>query len=52
LKKKDAICSGSVCGDEWIRGFNKKNKKNTKNYYFDQIDRNLDNRMEGSFKSG
>jgi hypothetical protein len=30
LKKKDAICSVSVCGDVGIRGFNKKNKKKKK----------------------
>jgi hypothetical protein len=29
-----------------------KRKKNIKNDYFNKIDRNLDNRLEGSFKSG
>lgn len=31
--------------------FNKKNKKNIKNDYFNKIAKNLDNRMKGSFKS-
>jgi hypothetical protein len=32
--------------------FNKNNKKNIKDDYFNKIDRNVDNRMEDSFKDG
>jgi hypothetical protein len=41
-----------VCGDECIRGFNKKKKTNAKNDYFNKTDKNLDNRLEGNLKSG